>query len=163
MGVVDLWIFVALIVLAVLYGIVLFKLYRMTKEGDDENEEHTRKKNERIKRVMAFIGIYPIAYLFQWLAYALFKLDLIEATWGFLLYLVVTTNFGGCYNFLLYGRLLFNQIKRSNNKKKKRLEKSVEMNENEKSAMSGTSQDNASMGQILSTSAASSPSVGSEA
>ena len=112
---VDLWIFVALLILIMLYSIVVFKLYKMVQiaERTHSENENIRKSNEEIKRVMRFIGIYPIAYCLQWTGYALFKLGFVPISWGYLMCLVITVNFGGCYNFVLYGRLLFNQLRRS--------------------------------------------------
>ena len=98
---VDLWIFVALLILIVLYSIVLFKLWKMVKFNEEKHGGNVRIKrsNDRIKRVMRFIGIYPIAYCLQWTGYGLFKLGLVPLSWGYLMYLVITVNFGGTLSF----------------------------------------------------------------
>merc|ERR1711971_186274 len=118
---VDLWLFMALCVLMVLYSIIIYKLLRIVRENEAKNTDANKAiddTNDRIKRVIRMIGIYPIAYFCQWFAYALLKLGWIQLSWPVLIYIVLTTNFGGCFNCLLYGPLLFNQIKRAKEKKK---------------------------------------------
>ena len=96
---VDLWIFVALLILIVLYSIVLIKLNKTLRIAQRTHSDNAgiRENNERIKKAMRFIGIYPIAYCLQWTGYALFKLGFIPFSWGYLMCLVITVNLGGLF------------------------------------------------------------------
>merc|ERR1712228_880344 len=142
-GVPILLLFIALIVLSVLYSIIIYKLFKILRENELKNTDDNAaitKANDRIKGVIRMIGIYPIAYICQWFAYALLKLGLIELTWGVLIYIVLTTNFGGCFNCLLYGPLLFNQIKRSKEKERNKMGSQMtnSVMSDEKKTMTGT-------------------------
>eukprot|EP01084_Bolivina_argentea_P145064 254372_1 len=107
---VDIWIVFAIIILGINYSCIIYKLHSVVNNQQEQND--VGNFNNRIKKVIRTIGLYPIAYFFQWLAYTLFKAAMIPRTFYTLLWVVITGNMGGVFNLFLYGPLLLNQIKR---------------------------------------------------
>eukprot|EP01084_Bolivina_argentea_P186510 321488_1 len=126
---VDMWMCLALFILIFNYSAIIYKLRNIANKKSDSNKEHSnnaaQKSNHRIKTVIRTIGLYPIAYFIQWLAYALYKSNAVEQTYETALWVVITANCGGIFNLFLYGPLLINQIKREQRKNEKMIKNNI--------------------------------------
>ena len=112
---VDLWLIIACISLVIGYSITGFYLYNILKQHIGDNTEYAQQRND-IKHILKMFGLFPLAYILQWLAYGLFKLYIIPRTYEMTLWVVLTGNSGGIFNLLLYYPLLRSKV----NKTKKR-------------------------------------------
>ena len=104
---VDMWMVLIIIILVIIYTNIIWKLHGIAKQNEDDNN---------IKKAMRTIGLYPVAYFIQWVAYVLYKTYVIPRTFATVLWVVICGNSGGIFNLFLYGPLLFNQIKRERQK-----------------------------------------------
>ena len=107
---VDIWMCITIMMLVTIYSDMLWKLYQISKYETGGNG--LENSNERVKKAIRTIGLYPIAYLVQWLAVILYKVYIIPRTFGTGLWVVICGNCGGIFNLILYGPMLLNQIKR---------------------------------------------------
>lgn len=114
--------FSTIIFLAVTYGIIVYKMNKSLRRMQDHSDESKiiKQKIEKMRSVVKSIGLYPFAYLLQWLPKGILKLELfsVQGNTGFiyLMFVVICANSGGFFNCLLYGPLLWNQIKREKRK-----------------------------------------------
>lgn len=126
---IDLWMFLAISSLILLYGTIIFKMTKALRDSRSEDASNRIKQsNARMQRVIRNIGLYPLAYLVQWFGYGLLKLALVNVTktdagFVYLMFAVTCTNSGGCFNSLLYGQMLWRQIKRHRGKEVQKLAK----------------------------------------
>lgn len=119
---VDIWIVFAFVVLLCNYGAIIYKLRNMRRNrrrASSGGNEASLKVDDKIKRVMRTVGLYPLAYFVQWLAYGMVKTAVIPQTFGNIIWVVTTANLGGVFNLCLYGPMLWNQVKAQKMKKMK--------------------------------------------
>eukprot|EP01083_Nonionella_stella_P219681 786661_1 len=114
---VDIWMVFTIIILIVNYSAIIYKLHSVTII-QKQHKNDIAHFSKRIKKVIRTIGLYPIAYFIQWLAYALYKTAIIPHTFSSAVCVVLTANMGGIFNLFLYGPLLLNQVKREERKNK---------------------------------------------
>ena len=122
---VDIWIVFAFVVLLCNYGVIIFELRRKARKmrrrssaaGHGGQESAHDKVNQKIKKVIRTVGLYPLAYIFQWHAYGMLKTGVIAVTFPNIIWVVTTANLGGVYNLCLYGPMLWNQARLQERKK----------------------------------------------
>eukprot|EP00484_Ammonia_sp_Unknown_P005922 CAMPEP_0197072090 /NCGR_PEP_ID=MMETSP1384-20130603/209923_1 /TAXON_ID=29189 /ORGANISM="Ammonia sp." /LENGTH=351 /DNA_ID=CAMNT_0042510905 /DNA_START=155 /DNA_END=1210 /DNA_ORIENTATION=- len=149
---VDMWIALALIILLVNYCCIAYKLLSVYGRVDSHGYSHAAESQRKVHSIITTIGLYPVAYFIQWLAYALFKTHAIEQTYGAVLWVVTTANLGGIFNLCLYGPLLFRQVKRGLRKQAtlKSMSNSMELGK-QKSGVSSNTTSPTSTASIAST------------
>ena len=112
----DLWVAIACLILALGYSATGYYLHKMMKKHFSGENEMERKNYDvgrsNVMRSIRILGLYPVAYFFQWLAYGLLKTAVIPLTYENVLWVVTTANTGGMLNFFIYYPLLLNQVKR---------------------------------------------------
>ena len=113
--VVDLWVILACCILLIGYSVTAYYLHSVMKH-DGINQETSKN----IKLVIRRLGLYPLAYFFQWFAYGLLKTGVISATYTNVLIVVTPANTGGILNFFIYYPLLLSQVKREEEKEKEK-------------------------------------------
>ena len=106
----DLWMCITITILFIIYSYMLWKLHKISKY--EPGGSGVTESNKRIKKAIRTIGLYPVAYLVQWLPVVLYKVYIIPRTFETGLWVVICGNSGGILNLSLYGPLLLNQIKR---------------------------------------------------
>ena len=111
------------VVLAITYGTIVYKMtmnLRQIRDRSHSLSESMKNSNERMQRVIRSIGLYPFAYLMQWFLKGILKLELFSVqgngAFVYLMFMVTCVNSGGCFNCLLYGPLLWNQLHRERRK-----------------------------------------------
>lgn len=109
---VDIWLALALTILLINYGWIAYKLHSVYNGADSSANSRASQTQKKVNQTIRTIGLYPVAYFIQWLAYTLFKTQAVEQTYGAVLWVVTTANLGGIFNLCLYGPLLFRQVKR---------------------------------------------------
>ena len=89
---VDIWMIIAILVLIVNYGWIMYKLHKVTTHHNNRKDSNSAVivANNRIKRIIKTIGLYPVAYFVQWLAYCLYKTNVVPRTFETALWVVTT-------------------------------------------------------------------------
>eukprot|EP00485_Elphidium_margaritaceum_P007545 CAMPEP_0202692912 /NCGR_PEP_ID=MMETSP1385-20130828/7169_1 /ASSEMBLY_ACC=CAM_ASM_000861 /TAXON_ID=933848 /ORGANISM="Elphidium margaritaceum" /LENGTH=561 /DNA_ID=CAMNT_0049348519 /DNA_START=82 /DNA_END=1764 /DNA_ORIENTATION=- len=111
---VNAWIWVAFIFLVAIYAMICFKLRATVQNAScGLGKKSYMEQQKKMRKVMRTIGLYPVAYVVQWHAYSLYKMGVLPVSFGIYIYVVLTANSGGIFNVVLYGQMLWNQVKRN--------------------------------------------------
>ena len=118
---VDLWVACACIILVIGYSATGYYLHKIMSKyltgANASDQKNYEKGRNNVSKSIRILGLYPVAYFFQWLAYGLLKTGTISLTYGNVLWVVITGNTGGMLNFFIYYPLLLNQVRRKRNQR----------------------------------------------
>ena len=112
----DLWVACACIILVIGYSATGYYLHKVMSQhftgANALDRSNYDKGRNNVSKSIRILGLYPVAYFFQWLAYGLLKTGTIALTYENVLWVVTTANTGGMLNFFIYYPLLLNQVRR---------------------------------------------------
>mmetsp|Transcript_46829 Transcript_46829/g.77760 ORF Transcript_46829/g.77760 Transcript_46829/m.77760 type:complete len:331 (-) Transcript_46829:174-1166(-) len=129
---VDVWMSIAICLLAVNYAWIIYHIFKVMKKRQHVHAKNSSRK--AIRNALPIMSLFPVAYALQWIFYGLYKTHVLANTYGNVLLVVCTANMGGVYNFALYGRMLFNFIR----KKLRQQVKDLSANNDVKTSSGGT-------------------------